>query len=262
MCKNVGMVYSIQGIKHEAEKQVLKGHVASILFKHDVAQEAFLESTKPELALEMRMDLQDWFQALKLAKQIAPEKEQFICRKLASQVENQGNTIEAQKLYEKALLTQQQKEEDKVNHEQHNTQCYGGIARTAIKMGDIQRGFSIASNINDKTIVIEIASVCEQMKQWKEAAKLYQKGGLVEKAVSIYIQIKLFNEAAPLMEQITSPSILIMVAKAKESESNYKEAEKAYERANDWENIIRLNLDHLNNPEKAKHIFREKSQVP
>jgi len=48
----------------------------------------FLRSTKPELALDMRMDLQDWFAALKLAKQIAPEREQFICRKLASQVEN------------------------------------------------------------------------------------------------------------------------------------------------------------------------------
>jgi WD repeat-containing protein 19 len=48
----------------------------------------FLRSSKPELALDMRMDLQDWFAALKLAKQIAPEREQFICRKLASQVEN------------------------------------------------------------------------------------------------------------------------------------------------------------------------------
>jgi WD repeat-containing protein 19 len=84
MCKNVGMVYSIQSIKHETEKLVLMGHVASILFKHDIAQDAFLKSSKPELALDMRMDLQDWFQGLKLAKQIAPEKEQLICRKLAS----------------------------------------------------------------------------------------------------------------------------------------------------------------------------------
>ena len=53
-----------------------------------------------------------------------------------------------------------------------------------------------------------------------------------------------------------------MVAKAKESEKNYKEAEKAYERANDYENIIRLNLEPLNNPDKAKHIFRSKSQLP
>mgnify|MGYP001479849279 CR=1 FL=1 len=56
MCKNVGMVYSIQSIKHETEKLVLTGHVASILFKHDVAQDAFLKSSKPELALDMRMD--------------------------------------------------------------------------------------------------------------------------------------------------------------------------------------------------------------
>jgi len=72
----------------------------------------------------------------------------------------------------------------------------------------------------------------------------------------------MFQAAEPLINQITSPTILIMVAKAKEAEKNYKDAEKAYERANDWENIIRLNLEHLNNIEKAKHIFRDKSQLP
>jgi hypothetical protein len=46
-----------------------------MLFKPDTAQQLFLESSKPELALDMRMDLQDWFAALKLAKQIAPERE-------------------------------------------------------------------------------------------------------------------------------------------------------------------------------------------
>lgn len=129
-------------------------------------------------------------------------------------------------------------------------------------MGDIQRGFNIANELNEKNLVIEIAGVCEQMKQWQEAAKLYQKGALVEKAASIYIQIGMFQAAAPLIDKITSPSILVMVAKAKEAEKNYKEAEKAYERANDYENIIRLNLDHLDNSEKAKHIFRTKSQLP
>jgi WD repeat-containing protein 19 len=43
-----------------------------------------------------------------------------------------------------------------------------------------------------------------------------------------------------------------MVAKAKEAEKLYREAEKAYERANDYENIIRLNLDYLDNAERAK----------
>lgn len=50
-----------------------------------------------------------------------------------------------------------------------------------------------------------------------------------------------------------------MVAKAKEAEKNYREAEKLYERANDFENMIRINLEHLENPERAKNIFRTKS---
>jgi WD repeat-containing protein 19 len=70
--------------------------------------------------------------------------------------------------------------------------CYAGIARTAIKMGEIQRGVNIAMDLKERNLVIEIAGVCEAMKQWVEAAKLYQKGGLVEKAVSIYIQIGMF----------------------------------------------------------------------
>lgn len=59
-------------------------------------------------------------------------------------------------------------------------------------MGDIQRGFNIANELSDKNLVIDIAGVCENMKQWTEAAKLYQKGSLVEKAASIYIQIGMF----------------------------------------------------------------------
>jgi len=53
-----------------------------------------------------------------------------------------------------------------------------------------------------------------------------------------------------------------MVAKSKEADRNFKEAEVMYERANDWENVIRINLEHLRNVDKAKHIFRSKSQLP
>jgi len=59
-------------------------------------------------------------------------------------------------------------------------------------MGGMPRGMKIAQELTDKNLIIEIAGVCEQMKQWPEAARLYQKGGLVEKAVSIYIQIGMY----------------------------------------------------------------------
>lgn len=37
----------------------------------------------------------------------------------------------------------------------------------------------------------------------------------------------------------------------------YAEAVVAYEHAKQWDSVIRLCLDHLNNPEKAVNIVRE-----
>lgn len=56
-----------------------------------------------------------------------------------------------------------------------------------------------------------------------------------------------------LLPQISSAKINIQYAKAKESEGKYEEAAKAYETAKDYDNIIRINLEHLNNP--GKYIF-------
>jgi WD repeat-containing protein 19 len=114
-CKNVGMVYSIGSIKDETEKYILMGHIASILSFYEKAQGFFLKSSRPELALEMRCDLQDWYTALKLVQNIDPERENYICRKLAVQIENQGNSVEALKLFERALLN------DDPDAKEHNT---------------------------------------------------------------------------------------------------------------------------------------------
>ena len=57
------------------------------------------------------------------------------------------------------------------------------------------------------------------------------------------------------MPQISSAKINIQYAKAKESEGKYEEAAKAYETANDYDNIIRINLEHLNNPGKFHLAF-------
>jgi len=84
-------------------------------------------------------------------------------------------------------------------------------------MGDIIRGLNIAKELDEKNLLIEIATVCEQMKQWPEAAQLYQKGGLLEKSVTIYIQIGKFEAVDPFIEKIVSPAILVMIAKSKEA---------------------------------------------
>ena len=127
----------------------------------------------------------------------------------------------------------------KAELELHNIQCFAGISRTSLKLGDISRGFSIAQDIKDNQILIEIAIVCENMNQTLEAAQLYQKAGLFEKAAGLFIQLKMFKQVNPLMKNIKSPKLLILLAKAKESEQAFQEAEQAFEQAEDWENVIR-----------------------
>ena len=53
----------------------------------------------------MRSDLQDWFIALKLAKSIDPTQEPLLSKKLAQQLELQGEHSDALRLFERAAAT-------------------------------------------------------------------------------------------------------------------------------------------------------------
>lgn len=86
--------------------------------------------------------------------------------------------------------------------------------------------------------------------QFNEAAMLYEKAEYFDKAASAYIKLKNWIKVGQLLPQISSPKINIQYAKAKESEGKYEEAASAYETAKDYDNIIRINLEHLNNPGK------------
>ena len=46
------------------------------------------------------------------------------------------------------------------------------------------------------------------MKQLSEAAELYEKAEMLEKSASLYISMKMFQQAAPLMSKIKSPKLL------------------------------------------------------
>jgi len=255
LCKNPGMVLAIQSVKNEYEKFVLMGHVCMLLHKHDMAEEFFLKSTRPDLALEMRCDLNDWPSALKLAEKLAPNRVPFISYKVGLFYESSSKFLEARKYFESAQLEDQN---NTPNIREHNKQCYAGIARTSARLGDVARAVSIAKSLDDKQLTIEIATVCESMKQYLEAAQLFESVGFAERAAAIYIQIKYLKQAVPLIEKINSPKLLRELAKAKEAEKQYKEAEKAYERANDWENVIRLNIQFLDGIDKAKDLLRNK----
>ena len=103
----------------------------------------------------------------------------------------------------------------------------------------------------------DCASILESMKQWGEAASLYERGAYFDKAAAVYIRSKNWNKVGELLSKVNSPKIHGQYARAKEAEGRFKEAAAAYTSARDWDHVIRINLDHLQNPEEAVRIVRE-----
>lgn len=69
------------------------------------------------------------------------------------------------------------------------------------------------------------------------------------------------GKVGDLLNKITSPKIHAQYAKAKEADGRYKEAAEAYKMAKEWDNVIRINLDFLQNPEEAVRIVQETQSV-
>ena len=79
----------------------------------------------------------------------------------------------------------------------------------------------------------------------QDAGELYQACNQNEKAVQLYIQMKAFARAAPLMATIASPKLHAQFAKAKEQEGRYKEALESYQVAGDYDSMTRILLEKL-----------------
>jgi len=254
---DAGMVMGLESIMHIEDKNLLAGHVALLFANYAQAQELFLMSTKPTAALEMRRDLLHWDQALKLARTLAEDQVADISVSYAQQLEVKGEYEAALHMYESGCNGNG---ESSVPEDRSDTLCIAGIARTSLRLGDLRRGTRLAHQSKDRQLCKECAMILEGMKQYSDAAALYEEGGQFEKAAAIYIlHSKNLSKAEPLMEKINTPRYLILFAKAKEQDGQYEVASRAYEKARDMDSVVRLQLKHLNNPEIAFGIVRQTS---
>ncbi|KAM8971112.1 WD repeat-containing protein 19 isoform X1 [Sarcophilus harrisii] len=247
---NVGMVMSLEQVKGIEDHNLLAGHLAMFSNNFSLAQDLYLSSIYPFAALEMRRDLQHWDSALQLAKRLAPEQIPFISKEYAIQLEFTGDYVNALAHYEKGITG-----DDK--HLEHDEACLAGVAQMSIRMGDIRRGVNQAVKHPSRLLKRDCGAILENMKQFSEAAQLYEKGQYYDKAASVYIRCKNWAKVGELLPNVSSPKIHLQYAKAKEADGRYKEAVVAYENAKQWNSVIRIYLDHLNNPEKAVQIVRE-----
>lgn len=257
---NISMVHSLGDLLQYEEKLIIQGMVAMIYCDYTLAQEFFLKSSNPKLALELRCDIQDWNAALELSKSMAKDEIKFIQRHLAEDNERKGNNPQALKLFEISIAEEKGlSPAERIRVRENNILCSAGIARTSIKTGNLSRGVGVAMQLTKKELISEIASCCESMKNFEEAANLFEKAEQFERAATLYIAQKQFSKAEKLIANLNSPKILTSLAKMKEKEGNFREAELAFERARDWENVIRINLDHMGNYEKALRLYTEKA---
>nr|CAD7586642.1 unnamed protein product [Timema genevievae] len=267
---DVGMVWLLQDIQHVEDQKLLNGHVAMFLQDFEKAQEWYLMSSRPVAALDMRRDLLQWDQALQLASKLAPDQMPYIACEYAQQLEfitkdsqvhymsvHRGSYSEALSHYEQGLLSVREGKPGSME-ETHTIQCRAGVARTSIRCGDIRRGVTMAADASSsRTLKKECGDILENMKQLNDAAMLYEKGQYFDKAASTYIRLKNWVKVGELLHNITSSKIHLQYAKAKEADGKYQEAAEAYMTARDFDSVIRVNLDHLNNPEEAVQIVKD-----
>ncbi|XP_076021576.1 WD repeat-containing protein 19 [Genypterus blacodes] len=254
MSGNVGMVLSLQSIQGIEDRNLLAGHLAMFLGDYNLAQDLYLSSSSPIAALEMRRDLLHWDSALLLAKRLAEDQITFISKEYAVHLEFIGDYVNALAHYEKGLTHDNKFLE-------HDEACRAGLARMSIRMGDIRKGAAQAIQHQSRVLKKECGAILESMKQYSEAAQLYEKGQYYDKAASVYIRCKNWAKVGELLPHVSSPKIHLQYAKAKEVDGKYKDAAQAYESAKDWDNMIRVLLDHLNNPEDAVRIVRETQSI-
>ncbi|XP_038608159.1 WD repeat-containing protein 19 isoform X1 [Tachyglossus aculeatus] len=247
---NVGIVMSLEQVKGIEDHNLLAGHLAMFDNDFSLAQDLYLASSCPIAALEMRRDLQHWDSALQLAKRLAPDQIPLLSKEYAIQLEFTGDYVNALAHYERGITGDNK-------HQDHDEACLAGVAQMSIRMGDIRRGVNQAIKHPSRLLKRDCGAILENMKQFSEAAQLYEKGKYYDKAASVYIRCKNWVKVGELLPQVSSPKIHLQYAKAKEADGRYKEAVVAYENAKQWDSVIRIYLDHLGNPEKAVTIVRE-----
>ena len=200
--KNVSLVWSLDDIRDIEDKRLVSGHLAMMLGDYSLAQDLYLQSSKPVEALHMRRDLLQWEQALALADRLAPGETPTISREYGQQLEFTGDYPAALQHYERALLPTVSGPED----EEHNNQCRAGIARMALRCGDVRKGLAMCREVESRSLLRECADILESMKQLGEAAQLFEAAQYHDKAAHLYIKLKNWTKVTRAMFILTDLS--------------------------------------------------------
>lgn len=264
---DAAMVMALQDCMHIEDRHLLAGHISSLFGDYQRAQDLFLSSSRPMAALELRKDLLQWDQALKLAKALnfttqIPD----ICVQYGQQLEFHDDANTALRMYEEAIDLQDSNQRP-ICPENLVQLAQKGISRCQIKLGNLRQGLRGANEINDKVLYQECGDLLEVQKQYTEAVTMYVKGEQYERAAYIYTKYLIkndkskINEAAQIMERVHNDQLHAIFAKACVAAGRYEEAVKAYEKAKDTDKIVEIKLKNLDQVQQAFDLVRATSSA-
>ena len=125
----------------------------------------------------MRRDLLHWDQALKLAGTLAPNQVPELSASYGQQLEFMGDHGLALQMYEQACSALNKMQGASIaKKEEMNLTCMAGIARSTLRMGDIRRGTRLVYELKDEQLCKECGNILESIKQFPDAASVYEAG--------------------------------------------------------------------------------------
>jgi WD repeat-containing protein 19 len=264
---DAGMVMALQSIQHIEDRNLLAGHLSSLFCEYQRAQELFLASSNPVAALEMRQDLLQWDQALKLASTLAPARLPEVCIHYGQQQEMRSNTDEALRLFETALNSTGEDGGNATISPKLLSTARMGVARCNLRMGNLRQGIRLASEINDPILLEDCGDILETQKQYSDAASLYIKADNFDKAGNMYVKYLItadksrIAEAAPIMAKVRNDRLNTSFGKLCQKLGHYQEAAQAFQRAHDLDTVVQLKLRHLDQVQGAFDLIRETSSA-
>lgn len=120
---------------------------------------------------------------------------------------------------------------------------------------------AIANELNSKEILDECGNILKTIGHIPEAAIIMEKAENWEEACNLYIQTKNWQKVNSLLPKISSSKPHLVFAKVKESEGNYTEAINGYKAAGDMDSVVRIYIEHLEDPHSASEIVLESRSV-
>eukprot|EP00041_Stephanoeca_diplocostata_P037132 m.1387941 g.1387941 ORF g.1387941 m.1387941 type:complete len:1371 (-) comp24985_c0_seq2:183-4295(-) len=249
-----GRAVAVEPLLEIEDRNLLCGRIALLQQETDTAEGLFLASTRPVEALWLNRDLLRWDKALELAAEHGPEEIPYISREYAQQMEFTGVFGDALDMYKRGVTgLPKDAASDRI--------CQAGVVRMLIRSGDVRQGMSMADELALVPLYRECGAILQGMNHLGEAAQMFVNGAQYDKAASMYIKLKKWPKAGEILSKVQSAKIVVQYAKAREAEGEYLAAADAYEQAKDYDAVVRLCLDKLQDPDRAVAMVKESNSV-